>query len=85
MLQELNGINNIFTLEKGIMISILNSATKKWKVYVGVTASGPWNEIANGEFPDPIPDPNNIPLFDTIPSGYNIPLTYQVSFEFCHV
>ena len=62
-----------------LIILIISSATKKWKVKVGPTASGPWTKIGVGEFPDPRPDPNNIPLYDLTPYGYNIPLTYQVS------
>ena len=61
------------------IILINSSATKKWKVKVGPTASGPWTKIGVGEFPDPRPDPNNIPLYDLTPYGNNIPLTYQVS------
>ena len=60
-------------------IYIHSSATKKWKVKVGPTASGPWTKIGDGELPDPRPDPNNIPLYDITPSGYKIPMTYQVS------
>ena len=82
MLGEQAGIKKRFTFLKGkcfLFILINFSSTKKWKVMVGTTASGPWTNIGDGEFPDPRPDPNNIPLYDLTPYGYNIPMTYQVS------
>ena len=51
---------------------------------IGGTANGPWQEIANGSFPDPRLTPFNVPLTVTTPSGYNIQAG-QVSYEVCHV
>ena len=49
------------------------SGTKDWKVMIGDTATGPWNEIANGTFPDPRLTLMNVPLTVISLSGYYIP------------
>ena len=47
------------------IILLWDRGTEEWKVKVGPTPDGPWNEIASGTLPDPIPLAQNetqIPL-----------------------